>query len=149
MLYAGGNILSNADKLVKIPIDYLYHSVKQPKSEIESKIRQLRIIKNLDLKRYNLLKRELPYIVCGNFNPPYRKRENFSYIQYFILDIDHINEKGLALIQIKEKLMTDDRIVMLFVSPGEDGLKVMFKLEERCYDSGLYSIFYKTFLKQF
>ena len=43
----------------------------------------------------------------------------------------------------------DARVVMSFVSPGEDGLKVVFKLKERCYDSGVYSLFYKSFLMNF
>ena len=42
-----------------------------------------------------------------------------------------------------------DRVVLSFLSPSEDGLKVFFKLKERCYDSGLYSLFYKAFLLEF
>ena len=38
---------------------------------------------------------------------------------------------------------------MCFVSPSEDGIKVMFRLKERCYDAGIYSIFYKAFAATF
>lgn len=37
----------------------------------------------------------------------------------------------------------------MFTSPGEDGLKLMFKLSERCYDAGIYTNFYKSFLYEF
>ena len=33
--------------------------------------------------------------------------------------------------------------------PSEDGLKVLFRLKERCYDAGIYSLFYKAFLLAF
>lgn len=47
------------------------------------------------------------------------------------------------------KQKADNRVVLCFVSPGEDGLKVLFRLKERCYDAGLYSLFYKIFVHDF
>lgn len=149
MLSVGSNITSSADTLNKVEVDYLYHSLCNPKPEIVSLVNQLRIIRDLDTKQYSILKRQLPYIVCAMFNPPYRRTENFAYTEYFILDIDHIYEKGLDVGQIKERLKADPRVVLCFLSPSEDGLKVLFRLKERCYDSGLYSLFYKAFLKDF
>lgn len=83
------------------------------------------------------------------FNPPYRRTENFAYTEYFILDFDHLCEKGKDLRVVREKIQSDNRVVMCFLSPGEDGFKVLFRLKERCYDAGLYSIFYRLFLKDF
>ena len=148
MIYAGKQITSAADKLSKVSLDYLSNSIKQPKKDIEATIRQLRIIRDIDKKRYGLLKRELPYLVCGAFNPPFRRTENFAYIEYFIIDIDHITEKGLSIENIRSGIEKDSRTVMSFLSPGEDGLKVIFQLKERCYDHGLYSLFYKAFARQ-
>lgn len=149
MLSVGSNIISSADTLNKVKVDYLYHSLRNPKPEIVSRMNQLRIIRNLDTKQYSMLKRQLPYVVCGMFNPPYRRTENFAYTEYFILDIDHIYDKGLDITTIKNRLKADPRVVLCFLSPSEDGLKVVFHLKERCYDAGLYSLFYKTFLKDF
>lgn len=149
MLSVGSNIISSADALNKVKVDYLYHSLRNPKPEIVSRMNQLRIIRNLDTKQYSMLKRQLPYVVCGMFNPPYRRTENFAYTEYFILDIDHIYDKGLDIAAIKERLKADPRVMLCFLSPSEDGLKVLFHLKERCYDAGLYSLFYKAFLKDF
>lgn len=149
MLSVGSNIISSADALDKVKVDYLFHSLRNPKPEIISKVNQLRIIRNLDIKQYSMLKRQLPYVVCGTFNPPYRRTENFAYTEYFILDIDHIYEKGLDITKIKERLKADPRVVLCFLSPSENGLKVLFHLKERCYDAGLYSLFYKAFMKDF
>lgn len=149
MLYAGKNITSQQDMLQKVTVEYIYQSIRNPKPDIQARIRQLRIVRDLDAKRYSQLKRELPYVVCGVFKPACRRTENFAYTEYFIVDIDHIEAKGLSMEVTREKLQHDDRVVLLFLSPGEDGLKVLFHLKERCYDAGIYSLFYKAFVKQF
>lgn len=149
MILAGSNIQSAGDKLTKVKVEYLYHCLRNPKPQIEAHIRQLRIVQSLDRKQYSQLKRQLPYIVCGIFNPPVRRTENFAYTEHFIIDIDHIGEKGMDITTLRHKLETDPRVELSFLSPSQDGLKLMFRLAERCYDAGIYSLFYKSFLKSF
>lgn len=149
MISVGKNLLGNTEPLQKVTVDYLYHSLRNPKPEVESRIRQLRIVRDIDPKQYALLKRNLPYVVCGMFNPPYRRTENFAYTEYFIVDIDHLSGKQLDVEQLVTTLKKDQRIVLLFKSPSEDGLKLLFRLKERCYDPNIYSLFYKAFVKQF
>jgi len=148
MLYAGKDITSSVDQLKKIEVDYLVKTIQSPKPEILARIRQLRIIRGLDNKRYTQLKRSLPYFVCGAFNPSFRRTENFAYTEYFIVDIDHIEAKGLVLKDLRETIQKDSRVMVSFLSPSEDGIKLLFKLSERCYDAGLYSLFYKAFVRQ-
>ncbi len=148
MIFAGAKITSPNDPLKKVALDYLYNSLKNPKPEMDSKLRQLQIVKNLDAKQYSFLKRQLPYVVCANFNPPFRRTENFAFAEYFIVDLDHLSEKGLEINELRKKLESDERVMLLFLSPSNDGLKILFKLKERCYDSGLYSLFYKSFVRQ-
>jgi hypothetical protein len=149
MILVGKNITAKDDPLQKIKTEYLYHKLINPDAEIESRMRQLRVVKQLDTRQYSYLKRSLPYVVCGMFNPLYRRTEHFAYTEYFILDIDNITEKEMTVEALREKIQTDTRVLMCFVSPGEDGLKVMFRLKERCYDAGIYSLFYRLFVKQF
>ena len=149
MLSVGISLTSQADTLKKVKVEYLYHSLRNPKPEISARITQLRIVRNIDVKRYALLKRQLPYVVCAMFNPPYRRTENFAYTEYFIVDIDHLYDKGMDPEAVRQCLKVDSRVMMCFLSPGEDGLKVLFRLKERCYDAGIYSLFYKLFVKEF
>ncbi|MCI7069910.1 MAG: CRISPR-associated primase-polymerase type B [Bacteroides pyogenes] len=149
MIQVGKNITSLGEQLQKVSIDYLFHAIRKPQIEIENKIKQLRIVRNIDHTQYNLLKKQLPYFVCGLFNPNIRRIDNFAYISYFVIDIDHITEKGLNLQAVREKLEADSRVYLSFLSPSEDGLKIMFRLSERCYDAGIYSLFYKLFLIDF
>lgn len=149
MIMTGNNIVSVDEPLRKIQTDNLVSMLRNPSSEFDARIRQLRIIYNLDAKQYSMLKKSLPYVVCGIFSPPYRRKENFAYIENFIVDIDKLAEKNVSISELKSRLAEDDNVMLCFTSPSEDGLKVMFRLEERCYDANLYSIFYKEFLKMF
>lgn len=149
MISCGRNIQSAADPLMKIKEEKLYHSLINPLPDIEARIRHLRIVYAMDTKQYAALKRTLPYVVCAHFTPNFRKKDNFAYTESFILDIDHVSEKNLDLNNVRKQLQADPRVMLCFASPGEDGLKVMFRLAERCYDAGLYSLFYKAFARDF
>lgn len=142
----GTNITAAGDELRKVPVSYFHNSLVHPKPAIEAKIRQLRIVYQLDIKKYGQAKRQLPYVVCGIFTPAIRKKENFAYIDRLIVDIDKLSAKGLDIGEVRGRLQQDPRVMLCFLSPSEDGLKVMFRLKERCYDAGLYSAFYKAFV---
>ncbi len=139
----------NTTPLVKVTIEYLYKSVCNPRDDVAAMIRQLRLVRSLDAKRYAVAKRQLPYVCCGIFNPPHRHSSNFAHISHFIIDIDHLSAKGLTPQQVKDKLACDVRVALMYVSPSEDGVKVLFNLAERCCDAGLYSLFYKAFAQDF
>lgn len=149
MISCGNNIRSIEENLQKVRVDYLYQCIRVPRTDVAEKIARLRIIKELDAKMYATQKRELPFFVCGMFTPAFRRKENFAYTEYFVLDIDHVQEKGHDLGELKQRLVSDSRVVLCFISPRQDGLKLMFKLKSRCYDAGIYSIFYKLFASMF
>lgn len=146
---AGKNVQSAADELKRFSEETLYQKITHPAPEIEARIRQLRALRQIDIQKYNEQKRALPYFVCGIFQPPFRRTENFACIDTLVLDIDKLSAKGLQLDQTRELLQQDERVLLCFASPSNDGLKIMFRLKERCYDHGLYSHFYKIFARQF
>ena len=137
------------DTLVTVDLDYVANAINQPQSELVDKTSQLRRVGGIDVKAYQKLKKELPYITCGIFNPPIRKTEHFAHIQCFMLDFDHLSEKETTPEVLKKKLQSDDRIALMFTSPGGDGLKVLFLLKEPFTDFGKYSLFYKVFAAAF
>jgi len=149
MISAGRDITSATDVLLKVNVEVFYHSLINPRADNAARIRQLRLIHELDARQYAVLKRQLPYVVCGIFNPPHRHTDNFAYTQHFILDIDHLTDKQLDMNELRRRVQGDQRVMLCFASPSNDGLKVMFRLTERCYDAGLYSIFYKAFAREF
>lgn len=149
MFSAGLNIRNCTEPLRKVTLEYIYNALKNPKPDFASRIRQLRVVRQLNETQYASLKQQLPYFVCASFDPPFRRTENFAYTDSFVIDVDHIGEKGLALEDLRFRIQADPRTMMCFRSPGEDGLKVVMNLKERCYDAGVYSVFYKRFVYDF
>ena len=149
MLQTGKNITHADDTLYNVSIEYLVNALRNPREEIKTQIRQLRMLQTLDQKKYAILKKQLPYIVCSIFKPAFRRKTNFAHVSYFILDLDHLSDKGIILNNLKETIITDKRVLVAFESPGGDGLKIMFRLREKCYDEVKYSMFYKIFAKEF
>lgn len=149
MLLAGKSVMSADEPMQKIDIVYFANAIRNPREELLTEVKRLRMLRTIDPKRYNQLKRNLPYITCGIFSPPFRRTENFAWIQHFIIDIDHLSQKGFDAISLKQKLAADTRIVLMFVSPGNDGLKIVFCLNDKCYDHAQYSAFYKLFATAF
>ena len=149
MLYAGCNIQSQSDTLTRLSVEQLHQSLLHPRPEIESRIRQLRVIRQMDVKQYSRCKKQLPYFVCSVFSPEVRRTENFAYTSYFIMDLDNLAEREMDILSLRSRIELDSRVMLSFVSPSEDGLKVLFRLKERCYDAGIYKIFYKEFVRRF
>lgn len=146
----GEDITSPAPlKLTPLTLEELADAIRKPAYDLGRKTENLRRVGGIDNKAYQNLKKELPYVTCGIFNPPFRKTENFARIQAFILDFDHLSEKETNPETLKKRLQDDDRIALMFVSPGGDGLKVLFVLKEPFTDHGKYSVFYKLFAAAF
>jgi len=149
MISLGRNIRQVNDPLEKMQVKSLASRIKNPKQEFIDYIQQLRNVITIDVKRYRELKTRLPYVVAATFNPKFRKIDNFAQTSYFILDIDHLSEKEIDINQMAIKLAADPRVLLLFRSPSNDGLKVFFKTSEPFYDAGKYSLFYKVFATAF
>lgn len=149
MFSFGGRITDAGDRLRAVDLDFIYQQIKQPSAELSLKLQNLRVVYSIDRGRYNTLKRELPYVVAATFHPEYRRGENFASTEHFIVDLDHVGRQGEDVKELKRRLCADERVLMCFVSPGGDGLKLIFGLSEKCYDAGLYSRFYKLFVKDF
>lgn len=149
MLYLGEHLTAAAGTLRPISEEQLLARIVSPSEEFKSQIVQLRTIRTLDAKRYSELKRNLPYFVCGKFDPPVRRTENFAHCSSFVLDIDHISDKGLDKAQLRQTLLADTRVMLCYTSPSEDGFKLLFRLAEPCYDKGIFSVFYHAFAEAF
>lgn len=148
MLSIGYFITQAQDKLEKISPDEIVKRITANSGKLYENIIQLRNLMSIDLIAYRKMKTMLPYIVCGNFNPQFRKSENFAFVEYCIIDIDHLSNADKTVEGLKSTLINDERVFIAFASPGNDGLKIMFKLSERCYDAAKYKLFYQEFALQ-
>ncbi len=142
----GKNITQMNDVLQKASIEQIYQWIKTSE-KLHTTIDTLRTMKNISLDAYHKSKRELPYFTSSVFNPPFRKKENFAYTQFMVIDIDHLHKE--ELFQLKEKLIHDEEIMLAFVSPGGDGIKVLCMFNEKIYDASIYTLLYKYYIRLF
>lgn len=149
MLMTGQSITTAADPLSMTDVRSLWQQIQSPTDHFVAEIGRLRAVMRIDPKQYQARKRTLPYCVAGIFNPAHRRGEHFAYIEHFIVDVDHLSEKGLDAMEVRSRLQADERVALCFLSPSGDGLKLLFHLTERCYDAGMYALFYHTFTHQF
>ncbi len=149
MLLYGTNITSSGDPMHPMEPGRLFAGIIAPKEAFADKIIQLRALRTLDPVQYRTAKKQLPYFVCGLFHPPVRRKENFASISYLVMDLDHLADHEVDQKVLCEKLRIDERVMGYFLSPGGDGVKIMFRLSESCKDSALFSAFYKLFARDF
>jgi hypothetical protein len=145
MISIGYHIRQANDPLKPIRISELARRIQSPEQVFIDFILQLRSVMSLDTKKYRELKTRLPYVVAGNFHPPFRKLENFGSTAVLILDFDHLRQKEIEIEALKMKIIADEKTLLLFKSPSGDGLKVFYQLAVPFYDPSKYSIFYKLF----
>lgn len=145
----GRNITSANELMETVGLADLYGMISKPGTQLSSQQAVLRSVMDLDMDKYRQLKKSLPYFVCASFEPNVRRKENFASTSSFVLDIDHCEREGRQLEDIKAELAADERVAMIFVSPGGCGLKLLFLLDEPCRDTNVYSSFYRKFAGDF
>ena len=148
MLQYGTQITQAGDPLHKLKLEQLVRGISDPKPAFKDKIDQLRTIRSFDEKRYKSEKKYLPYFVCGIFHPAKRKREHFSHIEYFTLDLDYLKAADQSVEELKHMVSRIPSVLLAFISPSGDGLKLIFRLSEKCKDQNRYVQFYKIFCHQ-
>lgn len=147
-LFTGTNIQASAtDELQCISEIQLVKLIQQSNTHIMDTQQAIRNLLSVEKNALAQLKKTLPYFIGASFGMNIRKSQNFTEIFYLILDIDKI-ENNLATV-IKQRIITDTRIVMCFTSPGGNGLKCLFKLSNPIRNTAVYSQFYKTFAYNF
>ncbi|MBW6480343.1 MAG: hypothetical protein K0B37_13020 [Bacteroidales bacterium] len=150
MLQLGMNItLGQGDTLRKIQTADLVKFIRDGAFDLVAKTDQLRKIQSIDQRKYQEIKKFLPYVTGGIFHPPCRNKENFAFIDNMIFDFDHLSSKELSPVWLKEKLAGDERVEAIFISPGNDGIKVLLPLSHRITDPVKYTLCYKVFALQF
>lgn len=148
-LQFGKSITQSGDPLFPVKLSRLFIGISKPKQAFKDKITQLRSVKAFSPDKYRMLKKDLPYFVCGAFSPKIRRREHFLSINCFLLDLDYLTGAEVNKSLLFDKLKKIPEVKMMFTSPSGDGLKIMFLLKEKCVDSSLFSTFYKIFAARF
>ena len=144
MFHTAANLLDTATALQPATLEAIYHRVRDDAALRDDTVR-LRRVKQLDASAFARLKTRLPYFCCGQFRGGVRRGEHFERIEAWVLDVDHYSGDETVLTELAVRLRADERIALLFRSPGGDGLKVVFRLQEPCTDTKQFTDAYKAF----
>jgi len=143
MIMYGQHSASPDDQLTKMPLDRLHRAIAHPSGSLREQVKRLRLVQAVDPGAFHRLRSELPYFVCGHFHPPTRRRDHFSATRYLVVRLHRFRKNGTA-----EKLRADPRLVLAYTAADGEGLRLLFRLREPCFDTGLYSLFYQAFVQQ-
>lgn len=145
MIRLGRHVTQPGDQLTDVSIEKLHKALLNSTGEVAALQRRLQAIRAMDPGQYRKLKVSLPYLVCAQFHPKARKKENFLFTERFLIDIDHLSEHGLDMQQLRDKFCADPRVELMFSSPSGDGLKILFRINPKITDPAYYVLFYKAF----
>lgn len=126
----------------------IIEAIRSGNNGLKDTIVRLRKVAALDKSVYNEMKKHLPWICGGKFREGVRQLSHFKGIHYLVLDFDHFRDENEPA-AIKENLKRDKRVFAAFISPGGNGLKVIFKLNGGFETPKHYSDFYKSFAASF
>ncbi|WP_114749630.1 CRISPR-associated primase-polymerase type B [Pleomorphovibrio marinus] len=145
MIRLGKHVTQAGDQLYDVSVEKIHKALQNADGEVAVLLQRLQAIRAMDPSQYRKLKTQLPYIVCAQFHPKVRRKENFLFTERFLVDIDHLSEHDVDMDTLRATLIRDPRLELLFVSPSGDGLKLMFRLSEQITDPSYYVTFYKAF----
>lgn len=144
MLYFADNLLDSNTVMQPLSLEAVFHRLRDD-AALREDIARLRRVRQIDVSAYSRLKARLPYFCGASFAGGIRRSAHFERIEWMILDIDHYDGSEADLAALRARLCADERVALLFRSPGGEGLKLVFRLHEPCTDTKRFSDAYKGF----
>lgn len=140
---------SLVDTLEPLSLPQLVARLRQPDSPLAQQVQRLRRVRSLNDAHYQRLKTDLPYVVGVELADRRLRTENFRAVHYLVLDIHGLSSHHLSLPDLRKRLATDGRILLLFASPSGEGLKAVFRLQTPLRCTKQYSDFFVRFAHSF
>ncbi len=144
--FSYGERLWQKEPLEPYTLSQLVEALRHPPAHTLTLIQALRSLYTTDKEEYQQRKRYLPFVLPARFEPPYRHAKNLTYVYGLFADIDHVERLHTTPAALKERLAQDPRVVLIFLSPSGNGLKVFFWLERPIASPSLFKAFYQQFV---
>jgi hypothetical protein len=142
----GSSVLANVS-MATTSLDALWQRIRHDEV-LKADVERLRKVRRMDSAAYGRLKTNLPFFCCADFNNGLRHSQHFVSAAGFVVDIDKYSGEQSRLETLRDRICSDDRVAMCFISPSGEGLKVVFHLAEPCTNLKEFSDFYKIFVSQ-
>ncbi|MEA5259545.1 CRISPR-associated primase-polymerase type B [Arcicella aquatica] len=146
-LSLGFAITSASETLQRVMIEDIVALISGEKtSSLKQEVARLQKLRTIDKTAYRNLKTRLPYLVGSVFKGNNRRAENLEAVNFLILDIDNLSDFDG---QIPEAIKADDTVMLAFVSPSGEGIKVLFRLESTICPTDGFQTAYRDFAENF
>lgn len=143
--YLGTQLISeNPEILTPVTPETVVEKIRTDEA-LKEQVEALSRAKLIDTRAYRKMKTGLPYVITGKFRDNIRHSERFESTQFWIIDLDHCLTTPAVSRKLKDRIKEDPHTLLMFVSPGGEGLKVFFQLNEPCTDPVAYSQAYRNF----
>lgn len=140
---------TGAHSLQRISLYDVFEAISKSDAPLKDLCARLRQTARINPDAYRVMKTSLPFFCGSTFVQDHRKTEHFEAAHYCIIDIDHCYENEVQFASLKARLCADESVALLFTSPGGEGLKVVFQLDEPMMSTKRYSDFYAVFSRAF
>ncbi|HMO40834.1 MAG TPA: CRISPR-associated primase-polymerase type B [Saprospiraceae bacterium] len=148
IFWYGDSLFDTQTPLQPLSLDALCERMRTD-AQLQDNITRLRRLRALDQDTYRRMKTRLPFFCCATFAENQRRTDRFERTEAFVLDLDGCATTPEAMTHWRTMLPKDPRLLLLFTSPGGDGLKLVFRLATPCTDTKQFSDFYKAFAIEF
>ncbi len=143
LLSYGNNCKDSSAELQIKDLISLYEKIIAPDDDtLVNATKNLRSILKYSLERYRHMKTTLPFFSCSHFDPPQRGIQNFLKAEGLILDFDM---KKIVQQDWIQRLKSDERIALGYISPSNMGIKLVFILDEPITNPQTYRELYLKF----
>lgn len=149
-IYLGKKVTGGAtDPWEKSDLATLARMIRNPEDSLRATITALRNLKSIDIRKYTLQKRNLPYFIAARFLENRRVIANLEEIFALVIDFDHLPESGYDPALVRNQIGQDPRAALTFISPGGDGVKVIIPLITPVTDAAAFAGLYRNFVTDF
>jgi hypothetical protein len=143
----GFAITSSTETLQRVSIEEIVALISgQKPSSLAQEVARLQKLRNIDKAAYRSLKTRLPYLVGSVFHGDCRRTENLASVNFIVLDIDHLTDFDG---EIPTAIKADNSVLMAFISPSGEGIKVIFRLVEPLVSTTGFQAAYREFAEKF
>lgn len=67
-----------------VAVDKIHQALRNESGEVAVLLQRLQAVRSMDPAQYRKLKTQLPYLVCAQFHPKVRRKENFLFTERMV-----------------------------------------------------------------
>ncbi|MGA2624491.1 MAG: BT4734/BF3469 family protein [Bacteroidota bacterium] len=146
----GTKVNRKDERVTLVPFKDIIEQIKTGSNGLDKTIEQVRSLPCTSAEEKKVRQayktNNLPYFSMGTFKDNHRENKNLISIKHVLLDFDDVLP---VLDALMGKLRKDRHVLCAFISPGGDGIKVIFPLDRAVTNYEEYRKIYVYYMKKY